>query len=106
MINDIQNFGSAFELVINQDTIYSTQILSYEEDYVTINLLNEKWSNFNINQYFNEKYNPGTSVPYKIHLSQIDCIAEVNRPNLLKEYTYIGISALMFWGILTIFDLL
>ena len=52
IIKDIQKYGSSFELIIAQDTIYSTHIISYKDDIITINLLNEKWSNYNINQYF------------------------------------------------------
>ena len=106
IIKDIQKYGSSFELIIAQDTIYSTHIISYKDDIITINLLNEKWSNYSINQYFNEEYNSGTSVPFEIPLGQIDCIKEIYRPNLLREYSYIGLTAIVFWGILTIFQLI
>jgi len=104
IINDIQKYGSNINLVVSQDTINATQIISYENGILTIDLLNEKWSNFSINQNFSD--NKSTSIPYEIPVSQIDCIIEVDRPNILKEYTYIGFIGLIFWGVLTIFQLI
>ena len=104
IINNIQNYGSNINLVVGQDTINATQIISYENQVLTIDLLNEKWSNFSINQNFSDK--KSTSIPFEIPISQIDCIIEVDRPNILKEYTYIGFIGLIFWGLLTIFQLI
>ena len=105
-LNNIQNFGSKLLVIIENDTIFAERVISYNSEYLTVDLLNSKWSNLKINQYFNEEYSQGSSVPYEITIDQIDCIVERNRPNFLKEYAYIGLTGLVFWGILTIFQLI
>ena len=105
-LNNIQNFGSKLLVIIENDTIFAVRVISYNSEYLTVDLLNSKWSNLKINQYFNEEYSQGSSVPYEISMNQIDCITELNRPNFLKEYAFIGLTGLVFWGILTIFQLI
>ena len=106
IIQDIQKYGSKFKIIVGQDTVISSQILDKSDDILTINLLEEKWSNYNIRQNFSEEYSLGSSVPFEIPLNQIDCIEEIERPNIIKEYVYIGFTALIFWGLLSIFNLL
>ena len=105
-LNNIQNYGSKLLVIIENDTIFAERVISFNSEYLTVDLLNSKWSNLKINQYFNEEYSQGSSVPYEITIDQIDCIVELNRPNFLKEYAYIGLTGLVFWGILTIFQLI
>lgn len=105
IINDIQSYGSKLNVVIKQDTINATQILSFQDDVLTINLLNEKWSNFSINQNLSRDVPQGSSVPFEIPINQIDCIIEIDRPELLKEYAFIGLAGLVLWGMLSIFQL-
>ena len=106
IILDIEKYGSNLNIVIGKDTINAIQVLSYNTKILTVDLLNKKWSNYKINQYFNEEYSKGSSVPYEIPFNQIDCIIEVNRPNILKEYAYLGFTALIFWGLISIFQLI
>lgn len=105
-LNNIQNYGSKLLVIIKNDTIFAERVISFNSENLTVDLLNSKWANLKINQYFNEEYSQGSSVPYEISIDQIDCIVELNRPNFLKEYAYIGLTALVFWGILTIFQLI
>ena len=105
-LNNIQNYGSKLLVINKNDTIFAERVISFNSENLTVDLLNSKWANLKINQYFNEEYSQGSSVPYEISIDQIDCIVELNRPNFLKEYAYIGIAALVFWGILTIFQLI
>ena len=105
-LNNIQNYGSKLLVIIENDTIFAERVISFNSEYLTVDLLNSKWSNLKINQYFNEEYSQGSSVPYEIFIDQINCIVELNRPNFLKEYAFIGLTGLVFWGILTIFQLI
>ena len=104
IINDIQSYGSSLNVVTNQDTIIASQIISYQNDTLIIDLLNVKWSNFRINKKLDNGNSLGANIPYSVPINQIDCIIEVNRPKVLKEYAYIGFTALVFWGIITIFQ--
>jgi hypothetical protein len=103
---DIQKYGSNLQIVVENDTIFAQSIINFNSNDITIELLNEKWSNLKINQYFNEDYSHGASSPYTINIDQIDCIIEINRPDYLKEYSFIALVGLAFWGILSIFQLI
>ena len=105
IINDIQSYGSKLNIIVKQDTINATQILLLQGDILTVNLLNEKWSNFSINQDFSKEFAQGSSVPFEIPINQIDCIIEIDRPELLKEYAFIGLAGLVLWSMLSIFQL-
>ncbi|MBC8196961.1 MAG: hypothetical protein H8E60_03645 [Candidatus Marinimicrobia bacterium] len=106
ILNDIQKYGSKLQIVVENDTIFAQSIIDFNSNEITIELLNEKWSNLTIDQYYNEDYSHGASSPYTINIDQIDCIIEVNRPDYLKEYSFIAFAGLAFWGILYIFQLI
>ena len=106
IIKDIQQYGSKFKVISVQDTIFSSQILKKTDNKLIINLLEQKWSNYKIRQNFSEQYSKGSYLPYEILIKDINCIEEINRPNLAKEYSYLGFTALFLWGILSIFYLL
>jgi|GEM_PF-4410044 len=106
ILKDIQKYGSNIQIVVENDTIFAQSIIDFNSNEITIELLNEKWSNLTIDQYYNEDYSHGASSPYTINIDQIDCIIEVNRPDYLKEYSFIAFAGLAFWGILYIFQLI
>ncbi len=106
ILNDIQKYGSSLQIIIENDTIFGQSIIDFNSNEITIELLNEKWSNLKIDQYFNEDYSHGASSPFTLNINQIDCIIEVNRPDYFKEYSFIALVGLAFWGILSIFQLI
>ena len=106
VINKIIKHGSNFRLTSNLDTIYSSEIIDYSDEILTINLLNQKWSNYSIGRNFANDNSFGSSSPFSIHVNKINCIEELEKPNYIKEYSILMIISISIWSILTVFSLL
>tara|TARA_B100000161_G_C33428217_1_gene358830 strand:+ start:364 stop:768 length:405 start_codon:yes stop_codon:yes gene_type:complete len=106
VINKIIKHGSNFRLTSNLDTIYSSEIINYSDEILTINLLNQKWSNYSIGRNFANDNSFGSSSPFSIHVNKINCIEELEKPNYIKEYSILMIISISIWSILTVFSLL
>ena len=106
VINKIIKHGSNFRLTSDIDTIYSSEIIDYSDEILTINLLNQKWSNYSIGQNFANDNSFGSSSPFSIHVNKINCIEELDKPNYIKEYSILMVISISIWSILTVFSLL
>ncbi len=106
VINKIIKHGSNFRLTSNLDTIYSSEIIDYSDEILTINLLNQKWSNYSIGRNFAKNNSFGSSSPFSINVNKINCIEELEKPNYIKEYSILMIISISIWSILTVFSLL
>ena len=84
VINKIIKHGSNFRLTSNLDTIYSSEIIDYSDEILTINLLNQKWSNYSIGRNFTNDNSFGSSSPFSIHVNKINCIEELEKPNYIS----------------------
>ena len=106
VINKIIKHGSNFRLTSNLDTIYSSEIIDYSNEILTINLLNQKWSNYSVRRNFDNDNSFGSSSPFSIHVTKINCIEELEKPNYIKEYSILMIISISIWSVLTVFSLL